>query len=221
MPPPIRNRDINRSLERLVFARYLKDIGFDFEPSIGIIAKALDKLGMDIRSFREPLTQSIRQVMMPSIRKNFDAGGRPETWEELAPYTVMKRGSTGPILIRSGRLRKVASSFSIWHITTTAASVQSLPSKAWYGHLHQAGYGGFARFVHAAKSELGPTARPSEITRRSYELMDAEGAGPKGQAKMELPQRQFVLFQEEDIDDIQEVFFDWMSARADVFMRSF
>src|SRR5690606_29929622 len=84
-------------------------LGFTFSPTIGIVAKNVDKLGLDIRSFREPLKRAIQQVVIPSIRTNFDSGGRP-AWEPLSEATLRWRqargiGGTAP-LIATGALRR-------------------------------------------------------------------------------------------------------------------
>jgi phage gpG-like protein len=117
------------------------DIGLQlqFKPSIGISAKNLDKFGMNIKSFREPLKRSIQQVLAPSFKKNFDMEGRPASWEPLAEFTIEQRGSAGPILNRSGLLKRTIQQFNIWSVDTQKAAIVDLPSKVWYGKLQQAG----------------------------------------------------------------------------------
>lgn len=92
-----------------------------------------------IRSFREPLTKSVREVVIPSIRKNFAAEGRP-LWAPLAPATVIDRkGASGPILDRTGRLLKVATQFNIWSYTRDSATITGIDSRVKYGKYHQGG----------------------------------------------------------------------------------
>lgn len=110
----------------------------DFSPSPAIIAASIDKLGMDIRSFREPLKRAIKEVMIPSFRQNFAQGGRP-AWKPLSPVTVKLRGSAGPVLVRSGRLKRTMGQQNIWTVTKEHAVIRRLPQHSWYGHLHQAG----------------------------------------------------------------------------------
>jgi phage gpG-like protein len=112
---------------------------FEFKPSVGLSAKRIDKLGMDIRSFREPLKRSIQRVLAPSFKANFRAGGRPERWQPLADETVELRGSSTPILVRSGRLMKTIQQFNIWSINETQAAITDLPEKIWYGKVQQGG----------------------------------------------------------------------------------
>lgn len=213
--PRPRNRDITAAVQRLGFARHLTGVDFEFQPSIGLLARNIDKLGTDIRSFREPLTRAVKEVMIPSFKKNFDQEGRPDKWEPLAPYTVERRRSAHPILVRTGRLRKVATSFSIWEISQNGAVITSLGGKAWYGALMQGGVKGFGQHIDAAKGELGSDARPSQITKRAFEMMDETGGGKTGMAA--IPARPFIMFQEEDEEAIQEIFWEWLDHRISLY----
>jgi len=115
------------------------DMDFTFRPSLGISARRLDRLGLSIRSMREPLKRSIQQVLAPSFRKNFDVGGRPDAWAPLADFTIEQRGNAGPILERSRLLKRTIQQLNIWHIDTQKAALLDLPPKIWYGKLQQAG----------------------------------------------------------------------------------
>lgn len=170
-------------------------IGFDLEPSVGLLARDVDKLGMDIRSFREPLGRAIRQVMIPSFRKNFDVGGRPP-WEPLAEYTIKRREdagipSTSP-LVKTGKLRRRATQINIWTVTPTFAAVKSLPQDVWYGYLQQSGYGSFQGKLTDALGQASDQA----TAKKTY-----------------IPQRQFIMIQDEDVADIEDVFATWLDER--------
>jgi phage gpG-like protein len=197
----------------LVFARNLTGVDFEFHPSIGMIASRIDKLGMDIRSFKEPLTRAVVQVMIPSFKMNFASEGRP-AWEELAPFTVERRkGRDHPILFRSGKLKKVATSRGIWTISQNGAVITSLPGSVWYGAIHQAGIGGFGNRLTAARKKLGEGARGRDVVGEAYDSMDEAGGDKRGVAA--IPARPFIMFHEEDEYAIQEVFFDWLEERVD------
>jgi phage gpG-like protein len=160
-------------------------LSFEFKPSIGLSAKRIDKLGLDIRSFREPLKRSIQQVLAPSFKKNFRAGGRPDRWEPLAEETVKFRRyygfNAGPPLVRSGRLMKTIQQFNIWSINETQAAITNLPEKIWYGKVQQAGL----------------------------------VKGGKSAAAGNIPPRPFVLIQGEDYDAIEKVFENWFIERME------
>jgi phage gpG-like protein len=188
-------------------------MGWFISPSIGLVAKDIDKLGLSIQSFKEPLTRSVKQVIIPSIRKNFDVGGRPP-WEKLAEYTIEVRGSSIPILVRTGKLRRGASQFNIWTINQQSATIKKLPDAVWYGAIHQAGAGGFSSYVESAKKTLGRGAKTRDILKEAFDLMDVARGGAGGHKATKIPQRQFILYQEDDIDDIQQIFYEWLVERT-------
>lgn len=190
------------------------EMGWFLTPSIGLLAKDIDKMGINIKSFREPLTRSVKLVIIPSIRKNFEEEGRPDKWEDLAAYTVKVRGTTGPILTRTGRLKKGATQFNIWSISETAATVKKLPDAVWYGAVHQAGTGGFSQYMTQAQRELGKGASGREVITYAYELMDKARGGARGHRKVAIPQRQFIMYQDDDEDDIQQIFYEWLVERT-------
>src|SRR5690348_15723687 len=80
--------------------------------------------------------------MIPSIRRNFDAGGRPR-WTPLSENTIAARAAAGfgpkPILVRTGLLRRTMGQQNIWTVDREKAYIQDLPDKIWYGKVHQAG----------------------------------------------------------------------------------
>lgn len=146
-------------------------IEFEFRPSIGLSARRVDTFGLQIKSFREPLKRSIQQVLAPSFRKNFEAGGRPTKWQPLAEPTVQLRGSAHPVLVRTGLLKQTIQQFNIWTVDRTKAALLDLPQKIWYGKIHQAGYGygGRGGQVRAA----GIPARPFVMVQdEDYEAID-------------------------------------------------
>lgn len=188
---------------------------WEVKPPLEMVAADIEKLGLDIKSFKEPLTRAVKKVMIPSIRKNFERGGRPDPWQELAPDTIKLRGySAWPILVRTGALKKGATKFDIWSITTTDATVKGLPSNIWYGAIHQRGVGGFGQYVEGAKKKLGKSARPADVLKLAFDIMDKVRGGPGGHRSANIPARPFLLYQEDDLDDIQEIFLEWLTERA-------
>lgn len=110
----------------------------DFYRDTNIMADKLRSLGLNIRSFREPLDQSVRKVIIPSIHKNFQQEGRPP-WARLTVPTIMERGSAHPILQRTRLLYTKATQLNIWKIDKTSAGVSYLDSKVRYAGFHQGG----------------------------------------------------------------------------------
>lgn len=170
-----------------------------FEPSMGILARRVDKLGADIRSFRVPLKRMIKEVVIPSIRTNFITSGRP-AWQPLEQKTIQrksKKGQSAQPLIASGRLIRKMGQLNIWHIDTEKAMILDLPADVWYGKVHQAGLGSTARTVSVKNISTGKV--------ETFQEAD-EGGG--------IPARPFVMVQPEDIDRMEKIMADWVDERV-------
>jgi|SRR3954463_13635015 phage virion morphogenesis protein len=146
-------------------------------PTIKILTRDLNRFAGDIRSFRDPLRRSVREVMAPSFRRNFYEGGRPP-WEPLQPSTLERRvraGQGNSPLVATGDLQRAAGQMNIWNFTATSASIEGLPSHVSYGTVHQLGF------------------------------RDRSGA--------EVPARPFFVVQDEDAQEIDQVFARWIRER--------
>jgi len=211
------------AIDQMRFDRTI--MSFEFKPSIGIVAKRLMQFGEEFENMHEPLDDSIEKVMTVSILENFMSGGRPD-WEDLSPNTIAKRekqGAGSMILVRSGSLAEVASSKKIWSIGKATAVVRDLPSRVWYGKVHQAGQAGtsfgagnwFDKYKNAAKKVLGPEASDKEVEDHAFKLFDKRtlqhGAAPRATPK--IPARPFIMFQDEDIDAIELIFVEWIEEK--------
>lgn len=170
-----------------------------FEPSLGISAKKLQKFGLDIRSFHEPLKRAVQQVVIPSIRTNFDEGGRPP-WEQLSEDTIRQKGTAGSILVRTGALRRTMGYFNIWTVNRQMAYLADLPANVWYGKVHQAG----ATFT--------PRQESSHVAALSYRGTSVGGGGAAGGGGV-IPARPFVMLQPGDFEAIERVFYEWLGER--------
>lgn len=173
-----------------------------FSPSVGIIARNIDKMGMDIRSFREPLKRAVQQVIIPSIQQNFEQEGRP-SWEPHSPATEEIRerlgNPVGKILRSTGALQTAMSRYNLWTVNNNAAILLDIP--LWYGKLHQEGYG-----------QGGPKVGFQE---RQKKIRQAIRTGRKVQNfKFSIPARPFVMIQDEDIPKIEQVFEQWLGERV-------
>lgn len=197
------------------------EAGWQISPSLGLVAADVDRLGLDIQNMREPITRSIAQVMIPSTRKNFDVEGRPP-WEPLADYTKQVRGNSGPILNRTGKLKRGVTTLHIWNIKDNSATVIGLPAEIAYGAVHQSGYGGMGALIAAARKKLGKKASQKAVNTLAMEMLDAtllaiekDPTRPRVRGGgADIPQRRFLMFQEDDIDDIQQIFAEWLEDEA-------
>lgn len=170
-------------------------VDLNFEPSVGILARKLNVFGMSIRSFKEPLKQAVKDVMIPSIRRNFDAGGRPR-WVPLQANTIVtKKGDKRP-LIRTGALRRQMGYQKIWTIDSEKAMITDLPEAVWYGKVHQAG--------------LGSTTNSIVRNISTGATHVIEGEADFGS----IPARPFVMFQRGDYTKIDRIFDRWVAKKA-------
>lgn len=199
---------------------------FEFKPSLGLVAKAFMKLGEDFQDMSEPLKRGVKDVMTISILENFMSGGRP-AWDELSNETIKRRQQNGQgtmILVRSGALAEAASSVGIWSIGKATATVRNLPANVWYGKIHQAGYGGggysggqwFKKYQDAARKTLGAEADGKEVDQLAFKFFDKRttehGAAPRSAPA--IPARPFIMFQPEDVDAIQLIFYAWLEEKV-------
>jgi phage gpG-like protein len=182
-------------------------VDLNWEPSPYIVAAQLFKFGMDIRTFKEPLTKSVKEVAIPSIRKNFEAEGRPEPWAPLAEYTVMRRldegFGEGPILQRTGKLMKAATAFARWQVSDDDATITGdFPRSVWYAKIMQEGISISGQELAEQKGLVGGAAS------------SLGGRFPRKKGEVVIPPRPFMVLQDEDIDKIEHVFDEWLSAKA-------
>jgi phage gpG-like protein len=180
-----------------------------FSPTIGIVTKRIDKLGMDIRSFHEPLKRSIQKVIAPSFRRNFEAGGRPP-WENFADDTpaiqeAIHHVGSHPLLVKSGRMKSTIQRFSIWTVSQNSAILDRVPGSIWYANLQQGGYQGSGR--RSAAAGLKGIARTRAL------VAAARQGGQRGTGAPPIPARPFVMLQPSDNDAIQAEFATWLEER--------
>jgi phage gpG-like protein len=126
------------------------------------ITAAVDRFGRDLTTLarstslgtRELLESAVREVAIPSIEANFQAGGRPP-WEELAEATLERRERAGfgdRPLIASGEGMAEALDRDRWRITRTEAVY---PGGGW-----SAGPGASIRFHQEGARDGHFPARP-------------------------------------------------------------
>lgn len=183
-----------------------------FSPSVGIIARDIDKLGMDIRSFREPLKRAVQKVIIPSILQNFEEEGRP-SWSPYSPATIEIRENMGDpvnkLLNKTGALETQMSRYNIWTVNNNAAILLDIP--LWYGNLQQSGYG----------NSMGASIKKTGSAAKSFKDLNArlratiKSGGTVRSADFNIPARPFVMLQEEDLPAIENVFAEWLQERVD------
>lgn len=129
-------------------------IGINFNQGtvMGIMAldRDMQKLAADFAArggFREPLTRCRDEVMIPTIRRNFEAQGRPEMWEPIGEFNHYRtqRGAGGaPILQPTGAMARTAQKQARFHIADNKVDYGHWPSSSAhraskYGYVHDMG----------------------------------------------------------------------------------
>ena len=167
---------------------------------LNLLDRDLSKLGRDFSKrggLRQPIERSVRDVLIPSITENFLAGGRPDAWEPLDPQTIMRRTGTS----RAGFLSQME---SLTGGTAPLMRTRKLFNAAkalarWVIRENRATYD-FSTFPE--KAWYGVVHDQPPI---------AERAG--------IPARPFALIQEKDIEDITQIFWDWIQDRIQLRTR--
>lgn len=106
----------------------------DFVPRLEILVADFLAMGVQVKSFREPLHAAVRDVAAPAIRRRFADEG--PGWEPLAPATIEKKGHDR-ILFETGELGRVAGQINAWEIGRDQAKMSNIPERGWY---HDEGY---------------------------------------------------------------------------------
>jgi len=156
---------------------------------LNLLKRDLRKLGRDFASankLREPFGQIRDEVMIPSIEKNFEVGGRPR-WEPLTLATVgggreafIASAASGDIggrkpLTKSGQMRKAATAKARFQIRKNEMTYGRWPEKRWFGPVHNL---------------------------------------PDLSEKAQIPNRPFTLIQPEDKEAIEEIMMEWVETRV-------
>jgi phage gpG-like protein len=202
----------------------------DFQAATYIYAGDVDKLGAQFRSWKEPLMRSLVEVIIPSIKMNFAAQGRPDAWQRLAKSTVvsrMRKGfSRGPILVRTGLLRRVATSHQVWQVEPMFKGPGSdalnfriyyFNAKVPYGRHNQIGtmklndpQKGFSVLRTSIIGNVkDPTADPFFSETKGINLF------PSG--KWRSPARPFIMLQNDDEIEIYNLFIEYLYEKANKF----
>ncbi len=140
--------------------------------------------------------QVIAGLVLISVQKNFDAGGRPGKWAALKPSTLKKRKSGGGPLVVQGRAGGMLDSIN----SKTTATSATVGADKVYAAVHQFGAkkgsfgmglaGGFKR-----TGVMGSLERGGGWDLSAYRPL------PWG----DIPARPFLLLQPDDHEDIADV----------------
>ncbi|MHA2047126.1 MAG: hypothetical protein ACW99G_20230 [Candidatus Thorarchaeota archaeon] len=161
---------------------------------LALLRKDLQDLGDSFRSrgrLRKLFEEIRDEVLIPSIRKNFEVGGRPP-WEPISQSTsgLGKEGfiasaASGIIggrkpLTKSGQMKRAATAKARFIIRNNEMHYGKWPEKRWFGPVHNL----------------------RELSERAH-----------------IPNRPFTVIQREDQIAIEEITNDWIEARVNEHIR--
>ncbi len=88
---------------------------------------------------REPLQEIAKEVLAPSIDKNFKVGGRPKRWKQSSPvstYRTQKKGEDEPTLWVTGKMKRAASALKRFKVRENTLTYGYFPPTLWYAMVH-------------------------------------------------------------------------------------
>lgn len=185
-----------------------------------IYADRIDRLGMNIKSFKEPLKTSLNEVMVPAIQHNFESQGRPP-WKALSKKTIYNRllegYPRGPILQKSGRLKREATRKNIWTIQDNMLKIMLnyFDQKVPYAKYHQLG----AKFRESGVT-IGHLRSSIETAFGEHIATSITGSSathmnhPKAAI---LPARPFFTITNDEEVEIYNIFVAWLTMKVNYY----
>jgi phage gpG-like protein len=156
----------------------------DFRPEPVVLAAAFGKFNLDIRSFRAPLDRAVREVFAPSLARNFEEGGRPP-WIPLSDITIAEKA------------RKGASEPSKILVRTGALARKAGQINFWQVN-------GPEGEAYISQNTLG----------RVFYGVYHQGGMASSADEPGYPARPWAVFQPQDADEVEVIFFEWIEERA-------
>lgn len=112
-----------------------------FTANAALLQTSTFRLAKQLGDMTEPLRLSVREVVIPSIIRNFAKGGRPP-WTPLSEATLLNRAKearTPRPLLKTELLARNATAFAIWRVTRETADMEALDRVVPYARFHQNG----------------------------------------------------------------------------------
>jgi len=105
--------------------------------------KDLQDLALDFAGsnrMRQPLLKIARNVLAPSIDKNFAVGGRPNKWAQVGTSTYRakkgdRQGSSSPLWV-TGKMKRSAGALARFRVSSNKLTYGNFPTTLWYAVVH-------------------------------------------------------------------------------------
>jgi len=201
------------------------DPRLNFVQGAFLFASDIDKMEMGFRTWKKPLEEARDAVVIPSVVKNFTAEGRPR-WQALQASTIQNRlymgFPRGPILERTGRLRKAATRKNIWELVSAVGregydmlSLRTtfLDGMVPYAEFHQLGAG--MRRGRRVGDVKGSISRTGDFSGFQFRHREANAAAGGDTRIFKIPPRPFIQLTVDEEIEIYGIFFNFMSDQVD------
>ncbi len=131
--------------------------------ALNLLEKDLRDLSRDLAGanrMRQPLLEIAKEVLIPSINKNFQVGGRPKRWESVSPISTYRTAHPGggPPLWVTGKMKSAATKMARFKIKNNVMTYGYFPPTVWYAMVH----------------DQASVARAANIPHRPFALIQAE-----------------------------------------------
>ncbi len=131
--------------------------------ALRMFKKDLRDLATDLAGtnrMRQPLKKIAKEVLIPSINRNFQVGGRPKSWTPVSPISTYRNDHAGggPPLWVTGKMKKAATRMARFKIKNNTMTYGYFPPTVWFAMVH----------------DQADVARRAEIPHRPFALIQAE-----------------------------------------------
>lgn len=150
-----------------------------------------------------PFLEVVGSIIRGSVIRNFEVGGRPVRWKPLSALTVSRRGASGPILRRQGMAGGLMGSIN-YQVMDDKLMVGT---NKVYAAIHHFGakQGEFGTVVARVPAHERVTEKHGTVKVKAH---DRKMQVPWG----DIPERPFLLVQEEDEVEIKEAWGEYILA---------
>lgn len=161
--------------------------------------EGIDKIAERFGS-AQPALEIIGETVAASVRRNFEKGGRPSGWQALSPATLAKKKG-GSTLVGKGFAGGLLGSI---HYEADANAVHIGTDKI-YGAAHQFGVD------ETVTQNIGAhTRRIKQAFGKTIEPRDVQVKAHSKSVHMQIPAREFLMIQEEDVEEINAALADFI-----------
>ena len=146
--------------------------------ALGMFSGDLADLSRDLagtNSMKQPLLDIAKEVLAPSIDKNFKVGGRPSRWAAVSPISAYRDlHGDGPPLWVTGKMKRAASALARFKVSENTMNYGYFPPSLWFAMVH----------------DSASVSARANIPHRPFALIQADDIPKMGDILMDWVERQ-------------------------------